>query len=91
MFETEALKFTEKHDKLWQTLIVRPGGVLPKDTIATSVLGLVIGKNWSIRVEELGTFLAYLAVHGSKHRTFFENEDILIKAQQLRQGRDTAG
>lgn len=91
VFETEALKFTEKHDKLWQTLIVRPGGVLPKDTIATSVLGLVIGKNWSIRVEELGTFLAYLAVHGSKHRTFFENEDILIKAQQLRQGRDTAG
>ncbi|KAL8354234.1 hypothetical protein RB601_003880 [Gaeumannomyces tritici] len=43
VFENEAMKFTEEHEKLWQTLIVRPGGVLPKDTIATSVLGCYKG------------------------------------------------
>lgn len=85
VFETEAMKFTEEHEKLWQTLIVRPGGVLPKDTIATSVLGLVIGMNWSVRVEELGAFLAHLAIYGSKDRNFFENEDILKKERQPHQ------
>ncbi|KAL8380770.1 hypothetical protein RB595_005180 [Gaeumannomyces hyphopodioides] len=90
VFETEAMKFMEEHDQLWQTLIVRPGGVLPKDTIATSVLGLVIGKNWSVRVEEVGAFVAYLAIHGSKDRNFFENEDILKKGRQLHQAGDFA-
>ncbi|KAL8407722.1 hypothetical protein RB594_006529 [Gaeumannomyces avenae] len=91
VFENEAMKFTEEHDKLWQTLIVRPGGVLPKDTIATSVLGLVMGMNWSVRVEELAAFITYLALYGSKDKSFFENEDILKKERQLQQTGDFAG
>lgn len=65
-FETKALAFAAEHSPRWQTFILKPGAVLTKTTYGAGPLRAVMGKNLSIRVEELGAFAAGLAVSGDE-------------------------
>lgn len=85
MTETESLAFAQEHAHVWQALIVRPGGVFPKDSIATSMLSWVLGENWVIGREELAAFMTDLCVNGAEERdkTMFENAGMLHKGRSL--------
>ncbi|TLS23415.1 uncharacterized protein PpBr36_06134 [Pyricularia pennisetigena] len=88
--ETESLAFAREHAHIWQTLIVRPGVVLPKDSIATWMLGWALGENWVIGREELAAFMTDLCANGAdeKDKTTFENSGILHKGRALLQRTD---
>lgn len=89
LLETRALAFAECHATIWETFIVKPGGVVPKKTMAGGVLGVitgigaVLGENWSIRAEELGAFMAYLATNGEGEDSIIENARIVRKGREL--------
>lgn len=65
-FETKALAFATEHSSKWQTFILKPGAVLTKSTYGAGPLRAVMGKSLSIRVEELGAFVAGLVVSGDE-------------------------
>ena len=65
--ETRALEFAENNANIWETFILKPGGVVAKDPLKgiftfLTATGVILGKNWSVRVEELGAYMAYLAM-----------------------------
>lgn len=70
-------------------MIVKPGGVVPRDILAAGVLGLVtsmgavLGENSSVRIGELGAFMAHLAVGGEGEEGISENVRIVRKGREL--------
>jgi hypothetical protein len=89
LLETRALAFAETHADIWQTFIVKPGGVVPKKVMTGDILGkvtrlgAVLGENWSIRNEELGAFMTYLAIDGEGEDFLIENARIVRKGREL--------
>jgi hypothetical protein len=87
--ESKALAFAESHAAIWKTFIVRPGGVVPKKMMAGGVIGMitgigtVLGENWSIRLDELGVFMTYLAINGETEDSIIENARIVRKGREL--------
>lgn len=55
------------------------GGVLG----AITKVGVVLGENWSIRVDELGAFMTYLAIDGEGEELIIENARIVRKGREL--------
>ncbi|KAH6970663.1 hypothetical protein BKA56DRAFT_496937 [Ilyonectria sp. MPI-CAGE-AT-0026] len=89
LLETRALSFAEKHANMWEAFIVKPGGVVPKKVMGSGVLGMftamgaVMGENWSIRIDELGAFMTYLAIDGKGEDSITENARIVRKGREL--------
>ncbi|RYP40158.1 hypothetical protein DL767_001873 [Monosporascus sp. MG133] len=83
LLETRALAFAESHATIWETFIVKPGGVATKKWIAPGVIAAVLGENWCIRIEELGAFMTYLAINGEGEDSLIENARIVRKGREL--------
>ncbi|KAI0839025.1 hypothetical protein F5Y06DRAFT_286948 [Hypoxylon sp. FL0890] len=89
LLETKALAFAEGHSTIWETFIVRPGGVVPGKIMASGALGVipavgaVLGKNWTVSNEELGAFMVYLAINGDGEDHVIENARIMRKGREL--------
>lgn len=83
MLETKALAFAESHAAIWETFIVKPGGVVTKRWIVPGVFTTVLGDNWCIRIEELGAFMTYLATDGEGEDSLIENARIVKKGREL--------
>lgn len=62
---------------------------MPKKLMAGGVMGMftgigaVLGENWSIRNEELGVFMTYLAIDGEGEDFLIENSRIVRKGREL--------
>lgn len=88
LLETRALEFATKHPAVWETFIIKPGGVVPRKMTGNGVigfvttLGAVMGENFSVRIEEVGAFMAYLAVNPKGE------EPITLNARIVRKGRE---
>ncbi|KAL0941716.1 nucleoside-diphosphate-sugar epimerase [Colletotrichum truncatum] len=90
VLETKALAFAESHSAIWQTFIVKPGGVVPRNPLSSGFVGIasamggaVMGENWSVRNEELGIFMAYLAINGADEEPISENARIVRRGREL--------
>ncbi|KAH7143536.1 hypothetical protein EDB81DRAFT_842792 [Dactylonectria macrodidyma] len=94
VLETKALTFAESHAATWQTFIVKPGGVVPKKLLDGGVLGVatgmgaLMGENWSVRIDELGAFMTYLAINGEGEEPITENWRIVRKGRELLKSRE---
>lgn len=82
IFETKALAFAAEHASRWQTFILKPGAVLTKATCGAGPLRAVMGDNLSIRVEELGAFVAGLAVRGEEEPGLIGHARMAVKGQE---------
>jgi len=46
-------------------------------------MGAVLGENWSIRLEELGAFMTYIASNGKGEGSISENARIVRRGREL--------
>ena len=89
LLETRALAFAESHSAIWQTFIVKPGGVVPRRVFSGGLLnmitpiGALFGENWSVKVQELGAFMTHLVVDGDGEESITENARIVRKGREL--------
>ncbi|KAH8892088.1 hypothetical protein GQ53DRAFT_863780 [Thozetella sp. PMI_491] len=83
LHETRALAFAKDHTSRWQTLILRPGAVLTAHGLTSGMMSTMLGHNWSIRIEELATYMAYLAVGGEEDGIIIENARMVEVARAL--------
>lgn len=88
--ETRTLACAADNPSLWATYLVRPGGVAPKTWLGGGAMGvlngmagLVLGKDWTVRVDELGAFMGYLAISGEGEEAVIENERIARRGREL--------
>lgn len=62
---------------------------MPKEMMAggvvgmISIIGAVMGENWSVRIDELGAFMTYLAISGEGEDSIIENARIVRKGTEL--------
>ena len=84
LVETKVQDFPagEEIQGLWETFIVKPGGVLWKDSYITGLLGCVFGSNLSIRIDELAATMVDVAMNGSEDPILL-NRDIVLKGREL--------
>lgn len=59
-----------------------PGGVLTKSAPLRQVVKTVLGDNWVVVIEELGAFMAFLAVDGEGEQPITQNARIAVKGRQ---------
>jgi hypothetical protein len=84
MAETRILQFAQDHNDVWQSFIVRPGGVFPKSSFsAVWMMSMFLGKDWVIRDDELGAFIAELAIHGGEEDSLILNRKIVERGREL--------
>ncbi|KAI9044356.1 putative nucleoside-diphosphate-sugar epimerase [Aspergillus affinis] len=89
LLETRALAFAEAHESVWQTFIVKPGGVVPRQIGAggwlymITPIGALLGENWSVKVQELGAFMTHLVIDGADEEAVSENARIVRKGREL--------
>ncbi|KAJ4990066.1 hypothetical protein SVAN01_04529 [Stagonosporopsis vannaccii] len=81
LLQTKTIELAKSHD--WAVHIVRPGGVLMGDNWFTNkVIETMFGKNLIIHGDELGAFVAEVAVNGSE-RDIIENLEMVDTGRQL--------
>lgn len=84
--ETKTLGLAETHPQ-WKAYIVRPGGIVSKGMFGRGVVmgaaGAVLGKNWSITVEELGAFMAQAAASDEENCGLVENWCLVERGREL--------
>ncbi|KAK7424528.1 hypothetical protein QQX98_000493 [Neonectria punicea] len=88
LLESRALAFAESHADVWETFIVKPGGVATKNLMAKKMLApaaimALFGENWCVLNEELGAFMTYLAVSGEGEDHLIENGRIVRRGREL--------
>ncbi|KAI2615198.1 hypothetical protein GGR54DRAFT_301675 [Hypoxylon sp. NC1633] len=89
LLETKALAFAESHSAIWKTFILKPGGVVPRKGTGGGMVGFLttlfasLGENWSVRNEELGAFMTYLAIDGKGEDSTIENAGIVRKGREV--------
>jgi len=67
--------------------MVRPGGVLTRDQWALPLVSALLGRTWSIRIQELGAYMTYLAVGGDESDCIVLNPRIVeVGKRQLCSG-----
>ncbi|KAI6784124.1 uncharacterized protein J7T54_004670 [Emericellopsis cladophorae] len=79
--DTAALAMAEKHADVWHTCVVKPGGVAHHPWQDLGVW--LMGDNWAVRGQELGTFMAYLVVDGQRESSIILNDRIAQKGRAL--------
>jgi len=83
--QTKTIEFAEAHRDVWEALIIRPGGILfGGDTFLNKTTECVFGHGLAIRGEELGAFVADLAVNGWQ-QPVIENAEMVERGRKLLQ------
>ncbi|KAI0419827.1 hypothetical protein F5X98DRAFT_59841 [Xylaria grammica] len=85
--EAKALEFGNNHEDRWKIFVVKPGGVTTPEMIGSRTVGSILGENWCVRNEELGAFMAYLAIDGEGESSVIENARIVTKGRELLKSR----
>lgn len=82
--ENWSLEFAQQHKDIWQTFIVKPGGVATASShaIAIIVAGMFLPM---IRDEQVGAFVADLLVHGKEPEGRVLNERMATRGTELLQ------
>lgn len=81
LLQTRTLEFAESHN--WAAHVVRPGGVLMGDNMfVNNVIETMFRSNLAIRGDELGAFVANLAINGSE-RHAIENLEMVETGRRL--------
>lgn len=81
--DTRALEVAEAHANVWQTRVVKPGGVAHHWWMSPAVW--LLGDNWAVRGDELGAFMTHLVVDGQAESPISENARIARKGRELLQ------
>lgn len=63
-----------------------PGGVLTKSAPLRHVVKAMFGDNLVVLIEELGAFMAYLAVDGRGEQPITQNLRIAVKGREALKG-----
>lgn len=83
LLQSETLAFADRHSDYIVAHVVRPGGILIGwNAIITGTVQRVFGTGLAVRAEELGSFVAGLAVTGSE-RNVIENREIVETGQSI--------
>jgi len=82
MAETRITQFGSEHSGVWESFVVRPGGVHSKSSMTTGLMSM-FGKNWVVRDDELGAFMVDLAIHGCKVESPILNSIIVDRGREL--------
>jgi hypothetical protein len=81
--EVKLIDFAKANEKTFETYIMRPGGIRPKDA---NMLPDCIAGSFNVRVDEVAATLIDSAVNGDElGRNTFENADIAKRGRQLLQ------
>ena len=82
--EEWSLEYAQKHKDVWQTWIIKPGGVVTAKTyaIARMAAGMFMPM---IRDEQVGAFVVHLIVHGKEAEGRILNERMAKKGTELLQ------
>ncbi|KAF2685002.1 hypothetical protein K458DRAFT_301431 [Lentithecium fluviatile CBS 122367] len=82
MTENWSLEFANEHVDVWQTFIIKPGGVATANTpaVARMAAGLFMPM---IRDEQVGAFVADLVVNGEEREGRILNERMATKGTEL--------
>ncbi|KAE8449411.1 hypothetical protein EG329_008312 [Mollisiaceae sp. DMI_Dod_QoI] len=80
--EAKLLDFAQSHSSNFQSYIMRPAGVLTKDT---GVKNYLMGFVPSVRVDELAATMLDVAINGAKMQTW-ENRDLAKRGRELLKG-----
>lgn len=85
--ETKIQEFAEGKEiqGLWESFIVKPGGILTKDGYMTGLLCCVFGSNLSIRIDELAVTMVDVVLNGSEDPVLL-NRAIVAKGRELLRG-----
>ncbi|KAF7553548.1 hypothetical protein G7Z17_g3568 [Cylindrodendrum hubeiense] len=89
LLETKTLEVAKSHAAIWKGFIVKPGGVVAKTIMGNGVVGVMtsmgaaMGENWSVRIDELGAFMTYLAIDGEGEDPLIENARIVRRGREL--------
>lgn len=80
--ETWSLEFAKRNEKVWQTWIVKPGGVITDQTwrVAKLLAGIMMPM---ICDEEVGAFVADLVVRGTEPEGRIFNERMVARGSEL--------
>lgn len=82
--ESRSVAFAGEHSTVWQPFFVRPGGVLPKASVASSVMtSLLPAKGWFIQLDELGAVMTDLAITGDEKDILIPNSRLVEKGKAL--------
>jgi hypothetical protein len=81
--EKKCIEFAEKHGDVWRTIIVRPGGVLSSKFMATDVIAAAIGRNLSIRQDEVAAAMASLVVNGGEDGVLVLNPRLVDMGRKI--------
>lgn len=83
LLESETLAYADRHSNNVVAHVIRPGGILIGwNAIVNWLVQSVFGANFAVRDEELGSFVADLAVTGSV-RSVIENWEIVETGRSL--------
>jgi hypothetical protein len=79
--EVKLIEFAKEHEKTFETIIMRPGGIRPKES---KMLPDCIVGSFNVRVDEVAATLIDSAVNGDGlGRNTLENADIAKKGREL--------
>ena len=81
-FEKKALAFAEENSSQWQTFIVKPAAVVTKGTWGGWLFTALLSKNWTVRGDELGAFVAGLAVKPDEESGVIENARMAVEGRE---------
>jgi hypothetical protein len=85
LLQTKTIELADAHHAFWEAYIIRPGAILMGgDTYVNKMSQYIFGTSWVIRSEELGEFVADLAVKGSQ-RNVIENLEMVLTGRRLLQ------
>jgi hypothetical protein len=82
--EIKLLEFAHEHADVWQTFVIKPAAVFTRRWPARGLLTAIIGKNHSIKNEEVGAYVAELAVKGQE----MEKEGLIFNPTMVEKGRE---
>jgi hypothetical protein len=81
--EVRSIEFAKTHSSIWHSFVVRPGGVYSNASFATGILTAITGDGWFIGGDELGAFMADLAIKGEEEETVILNPRLVAKGKEL--------
>ncbi|CRG87013.1 nucleoside-diphosphate-sugar epimerase, putative [Talaromyces islandicus] len=91
LLETKALAFADSHAKIWETFILKPGGIMTKKMVSSGagIIGAMMGDSWVVRIEELGAFMVQLAINAEGEESIIDNARIARRGRELLESKAT--
>jgi len=82
--ELRCLEFADQHKDVWETIIMKPGGVIVKSWTGSSIMSAILRPLNIVVSDELGACLAEVALHGASGKdTVLFREIIDMGRKQL--------